>query len=272
MPVTGTSSGGAGSDLSLTTIRSEVQTELGGDRISVELPNNSIDKAISDAVRVYNNFRPFRLWRRLNATPRKHKYDVTEMGIQNIVRVNFVESFFVDNRGVNATRNPFTLDYYAHSAWDQITTGPDGQMIGEYAHLLAYNEEVRQVTSAEDEWESQWEQNSLFLYVDLSEDHFTGSHTFVAYEATFHYEPDNNTTNGMQLIPQNDVDIMYDLITGESMRILGRIRDKYKGVIGPDGSAIRMDGEDMKREGKERYDQGMEKLRARRRPLGPVIG
>lgn len=279
MPVQGTPltpSGGpfnqAGNALFVSNIREEVRTELGEDCVDVELSDQQIDKAIKDAIRVYNLHRPRRNWRMLDASPEKNRYDVTETGIQNIVRVGLVDRFHVERNNISATRNPFVLETYAFAGGDYYMGGFDdhGSMIGEYAHILAYNEEVRRVTSSQNEWAVEWRDDRLILWLDLSKDRLSPFRTAVSYEATFGYEPDNNATNGMQFIPAYDVDAVYDMITGRAMQILGRIRDKYKGVIGPDGSAIRLDGEAMKREGQERFTQGRDALKKRRRPLGPI--
>jgi hypothetical protein len=76
---------------------------------------------------------------------------------------------------------------------------------------------------------------------------------------------------GLGTIPEGDVDWMQDFAVARAKQILTRIRGKFSGIEGPDGSMNEIDFQALAEEGRTDEKDLMDELKRRRRPLAPVI-
>lgn len=241
---------------SVADLRSEILTELGGNSVDVELVAADLDKAIKDALRTYNHYRPHHKWKAIDVSPSKHKYDVTEPGIIGVWHVSFLTHRY-DTEAIRD--NPFYANYYAD-------IGSGNQTWGDYAQILQYNQTSRRTSSADNEWTTQWEGETLYLYINVP---FTPEQVAYRYTVGFTFNNDSNT--GLQLIPEDDAQLFLDYAVARAKVILSRARGKWQGVIGPGGSVVQNDWQQLNREGREDRDKLEKEFQARRRPLPPVM-
>ena len=253
--------------LEVAEIRDEVRTELGSCMndgawgIVVELEDEHIDNALKRALRVYNRNRPVHGNKVLAVTEGQKKYGPINDAIPGFTGVTSV-SFVDPDRLATSDIDPFEpLLVYSSTG---LSTG--GDTIGEWMQRLQYNEQARRVTSSDPEWKGQWEGRSYYLYVDVHSEYLC------SFEYTFHVTPDNNVDTGVQLIPDGDADWVLDYTTARCKQILSRIRGKFQGIPGPDGSETPVDWSELMTEGREDQERLEEEIRKRRRPLPPVLG
>ena len=246
----------------LSDARSEIETMLGGSSVAVELNPTDLNKCLKDALREYNHNRPLRLWRSVDVTSAKDKYDVTENGIMGLLRVDFVQS---DLGLQKYYEDPFYLDAFSTKS---NTVGGAFNTVGDYHQSLSYRENAREIMSAENEWTQQWEGDKLYLYVSAP-----FSPRYVAYQAAFGYAFDEtDTTRGIQLLPQDDAQWVIDYATAKAKQILARVRGKFQGVVDPNGSMQQLDSQQLQREAKEEMKELKQQIKRRQRPLPPIIG
>jgi len=253
----------------LKNLSEEVAIALGVSGVEVELTEQDIERALRTALRLYNRARPGRRKTAITLTTAQKKYllDPTTdefKGIQGVVSVETVRSRITD--GID----PF--DPLSVIGPGGIHTGID--TFADYDQKLHYIEAARRVASSEFEWTFQWEPDPTdtnilkpYLYADVP----ATLPLFSSLLYTFHYTPNGAEITGLQNIPDGDMDWFVNYVTAFAKTILGRIRGKFKGIPGPDGSDLAVDYDDLTTEGREDLKELTEEIKKRRRPLTPEI-
>lgn len=250
------------SDLTLENIRHEVEVELGGSAIAVELDEQDFVKCTKDAVRHYSRACPQRHTKAVTISRATKRYQLASAdhpGLLGVVQVSFVSP-----DSLAGDFDPFLPE-------NRVTAGLStlgGETFGELAYRRAYAEDASRVISSEPEWHAQWEEDGEhYLYIDVSLDGVYCSYTWTSY-----YTPDEHSVTGMQWIPVGDVQWILDFTAARARQVLARVRGKFQGVPTPDGGQDPLDYDAMASEGRERETELLEELQKRRRPLPPVIG
>ena len=253
--------------LVLAEIRQQVRTEFGSCLndgawgITVELEDEHIDNALKRAIRIYNRNRPVHGHAALAVTEGQKKYgpvNTAIKGLQGVLSVSFVDPDAIASTDID----PFE-PFLVYSATG-LSAG--GDTIGDWVQRLQYNEQARRVTSSEPEWKGQWEGLDYYLYIDIH------SSYLCSFEYTRHVTPDDNADTGMRHIPDGDTDWIINYTAAHAKQILSRIRGKFQGIPGPDGGESPVDWSELMTEGREDAERLEEEIKARRRPLPPVIG
>lgn len=249
----------------------EVRTALGDSGVEVELTEKDIERCLRDALRYYNRNRPGRRKLAIGVTATTKRYPLdpaTFAGIQGIVGFECVRSRITD--GID----PF--DPLSVIGPGGVHTGID--TFGDYDQKLNYIERARRIASSEVEWRFQWEPAQPGPVVDgevdvpvLYADIPATLPMECSIEYTYHFTMNDAAHTGMQNIPDGDTDWFIDYATAFAKTILSQIRGKFKGIVGPDGSEMSVDYDDLKSEGREDIRQLKEDMKKRRRPLLPEI-
>lgn len=252
-------------------VAEEVVTALGASGLDVELVEKDVERALRDALRLYNRNRPGRHTKALAVTSAQKRYILPQtaagfLGIQGVTDVETVTPRVTD--GID----PF--DPLSVIGPGGISTGID--TFGDYDQKLHYIEQARRIASSEFEWKFQWEPNPLgvpvnvlvpVLYVDVP----ATTPLLCSVTYTIHYTFNGVAITGLQNIPDGDTDWFIDWCTAFCKTILSRIRGKFKGITGPDGSDQPVDYDDLMTEGREELTRLREAITKRRRPLPPVL-
>lgn len=255
----------------LKNVGEEITVALGASGVEVELTEKDIERCLRDALRLYNRTRPGRRKQAIVVTSAQKRYPLDPasfVGIQGLVGFECVRERVTD--GID----PF--DPLSVIGPGGVHTGID--TFGDYDQKLYYIERARRISSSEVEWRFQWEPaqpgpavagepDVPVLYADLP----VTTPQFCALEYTYHFTMDNAAHTGLQNIPDGDTDWFIDYATAFAKTILGQIRGKFKGLMGPDGSEQSVDYDELKTEGREDLKDLREAIKKRRRPLVPEI-
>lgn len=234
--------------------------DSGGKGVQVETDDEDVKSCISEAIGEYNRYRPQHADATLPISSEVKKHGpIAHEGVVGITRLEFVrESIHTGDI------DPF--DPYSHV--HGISMG-HGETYGSYAQQLQSQEEARQITSSEPEWHTQWERDgSLYIYTDVP----PGADYLCSYTYSWHVTADNDANTGMQFIPDGDVDWVLKYVTALVKEILAKIRGKFHGITGPDGSAEDVDYSELADEGKTEKEALIEDLKLRAPPILPVLG
>lgn len=245
--------------LTQTEIRDEIQSRLGGSRLTLELDQKDFDIATKEAVRIYSRHVPFQRWRRLDATASQKRYvlaTVDHPGMAGVLDVQFI----------TRRTDPTQIDPF--NPFDTVIGGLQvgDETFGDVEQRRAYTEDASRIVSAEPEWRYERELGEHVLYVDV-----VRVPTQVSYLWVGHFTSDADASTGMQLVPDADTDWVLDYVEARMMVTLGRVRRKFGGIPNPDGGVDEIDGQQFVDEGQQKIELLAEEIRQRRFPLPPAI-
>lgn len=246
------------SHLTLEYVIDEVRTNLGSSGIEVEVEESDIQKGLIQALRAFNRNTPRRTKTKIAVTQAQKKYAITHPGLLGITHVEFVDPIVADK----GTLDPF--DPYSVIHDTGLLTG--GETVGQYDQALQYQEQFRNVTSAENEWFVQWEDEQYYLYIDIRR------HMYCSYTYTWKVTPDDSPATGLRHVGEGEIGWICDYTTARAKLILYRIRGKFQGITGPDGGEQPIDWSELRDEGREDTKDLTEEIEKRRRPLEPLLG
>lgn len=243
--------------LTPTQIATFVGRKLGESGVQIELVPEDITECLKEAIRTYNRNRPGHGRSALSVVADQTKYAINHPGIQGIVNVDFVDPRRQTTEGLDVF-DPWTT-------YSRTDLGLGADTFAEHDQRLNYREQARRIVSAECEWQQAWEGSTLYLYVSVSYPNLC------SYEYSFHFTPDNAADTGMQLIPDGDTDWIMDMTLALAKGPLSKIRGKYTGLTGPDGTDLPIDWDTLREEGATAEERLREDIKGRRRPILPVI-
>ena len=246
-------------------IKKRIETRLGASGVFIELEDDDINESISQAIELYNQIRPAKRRAGVQTSTQQSRYVIVDAqgatsfpGIAGIVDVQFIT-----RRTQPAQVDPF--DPF-DTALAGVTLGSgSGETYGEIAQRLMYSEDAARIVDSDPDWESLWEGPELILYLSIPR-----AHIEVGMEYSVYYAPDENVNNGMQLIPNGDVEILLRYMTAVAKVILGRVRVKHGGTVNPEGGVDEIDGGALLQEGSEDMNTIREEMEKRRAPLAPT--
>jgi len=246
-------------------IKKRIETRLGSSGVLIELEDDDIKEVILDAIELYNQIRPAKRRAGIQTSTQQSRYVIVDVnGATNFPGIaGIVDVQFITRRTQPAQVDPF--DPF-DTALAGVTLGSgSGETYGEIAQRLMYSEDAARIVDSEPEWESMWEGAELILYLAIPR-----SHIQAGMEYSVYYAADNNTDNGMQLIPNGDVEILIRYMTAVAKTILGRVRVKHGGTVNPEGGVDEIDGAALLQEGSEEVNSIREEMERRRAPLAPT--
>lgn len=127
-----------------------------------------------------------------------------------------------------------------------------------------------------DEVDQQWDlvdpafsfEKRLFLYIDTPMNRFFQ----VSYIYTIALTPDDTRETGLIHIPVEFEELILRTVLGYAKFMLSHIRDKFKGIPGPDGSPLEMDGSDINSEALQELDECRMEFKSRSLQVPPLYG
>jgi len=248
-------------DLNPRNIQQEVQSLLGGSQVAVELQDSDYVKATKDAIREYNRTVPQHGRYALPVSASQQKYPIVQPGLIGVVYVDFTGNGI--QFGASTEFGP------PFSNVSPTGLGIAGATFGEVDNAFSYAKQTQQIASAEPEYHQQWEGENYYLYIYVPT---TLGTVNCSYEFTWAISPDNNSSTGMQLISQSDVQWVMDYIACRCKQILARMRDKFRGIPNAQGGSDQTDAANLLAEAQEEERELKRLLGGRRRALPPVTG
>lgn len=249
--------------LTAANLLSEVRIALGSEHIDVEVKQADVDKAMQDALRLFNLYLPRHGMAALSVSTSTVKYQIDQRGLQGVVNVSFVSSV-----RPSSPQDPFSM---------KVPFGVGTDTAGEIQQIATYTELAREVVSGELEWHGDWEADgNYYLYISLP----TGTAYLCSYEYVWGIEPEYVPAEdddegygdyGLKHIPDPEVGWFVEYVTALVTYRLGRKLSKFGGVPSPEGGAEPMDGSELRSEGTAELERLREAIKARRRPLPPVV-
>jgi hypothetical protein len=243
--------------LTVAEITSETETSLGGGNINVELKAADYTKAIKDALRVYNRYRPQRSVYSLAVTPATKKYLIDQTNVQGVINVSLL---------------PSSPPAGVVDVFDYGRTGLSiaGDMPSEINQQLGYQEDTRKIMSTDPDWKASWEGSSYYLYIDIRVP-CDCTVTYIWHLSTADADLDDSSV-GLPMVRDSDVEWFLAFVLAKCKQILGRVLRKFGGVATSDGGTDQVDGDTLTAEGKEEEANLMITIKKRRATLPPTVG
>lgn len=246
--------------LTVVNVREEVRRTLGVSGVQVELSDDDILLVLRQALRKVNLHRPGRGVVKLQVSAGVKRYQLSPLpaGLKGVRRVSFLEE--------PTSSSP--IDPFDPRTYMPAPTTLVGRLTpGDFAQEHYYREESRRVMSLDPVSRWQWEGDNFYIYIDVP----AGPAYMVSVEYVFHYVDQVGVVNGMDKIPDVDADWVLALCVARAKQILGRVRGKFGGIADDQGSVTEVDGSTLITEGKEEEAELLTAIKARRRPLLPVV-
>ena len=248
--------------LTLDYVTDEIGIRLGGTGVMVELTEKDILSCLSSAITLYNRFLPQRAKASINVNSTQKKYLVEHPNLLGIVDVSFVDKL---REGISV--DPFDPLSYLGGA--EMTRA--GDTFGQLDFRLQYLEDSRRITGADPDWTSDYERDeegnpAYYLYVDIRRP------MLCSYTFTWRVSCDDDPMTGLRWIPEGSIEWVLDYTLARAKIILSRIRGKFGGITGPDGSDQTIDAQELASEGREEETKLKEEIELWRRPLAPELG
>lgn len=222
---------------------------LGEPVIEVELEDETIDEIITQALGIYGTYKPAEKVGTINVISGQQKYTLTAAEVGK----GIIEVFRPD-----LMRSAVSLDQFDVFNYHTFLPNLDP---GDYYMERVWWKEVRMSSGSDDDW-----------LLDFNPD--DGTATFYvnpipseSYTLNYIYVVDPTLTQ----VPASDDDFMKDYILAMCKIVVGEIRSKFQGVEGAE-SAINMNGEALKAEGKEERANFEEYLANRGQIVPPIRG
>lgn len=224
----------------LQSIRDCVLTKLGASDVVVELLTGDIDTAITEALSKFDARIPGVRHAPLSIVVPTRRYVISHRNLIDVVDlVIFPESSFLGGWTIGGEPLPIV----------QGTTLSEIP-VGELTQLSMRFRELKKILSENIIWEGHWDfnqttgQQEYALYIDLPEQSI--SEYKCSYIYAWNHDADDNLEVGLPTIvnPQYQHWI-EDCSLAICKEILGRIRDKFKGLPSSDGFDMQMDGTDL---------------------------
>lgn len=249
-------------DLSEENILAETYLVLGGSAVEVELGSADVKLCAKRALREYNRYIPKRGRAKLVVTTSQKRYRVDQL-YPNLIGV--VDADFITRRVPTVGIDPF--DPYATSLSGLIY---GGETFGDVMQRSVYAQDAQRIISAEPEWHGQWEDvggtSQYALYVDVARDSIEMGYTYLTK-----YADTDHPTTGRLAIPASDVKWVLDYTAALAQRILGRVRGKHGGIVGPEGNTDPTDSDSLLQEAAADLEALIADIKMRRPPGVPVI-
>jgi hypothetical protein len=222
---------------------------LGEPTIKVELDDEQIDEFIDQALGIYGTYKPVEKLGTINVIAGQQKYDLTASQVGK----GIVEVFKPD-----LLRQPISLDQF--DVFKYHTHLPNLDPADYYMERVWWKE-VRRSAGSDDDWFLDYDNDdgTASLYINpIPSESFTLSYIYVV---------DPTLTQ----VPQSDDDLLKDYVLAMCKETVGEIRSKFKGVDGAE-SAINLNGEELKSEGREERTKIDEYLENRGQVVAPIRG
>jgi hypothetical protein len=235
--------------LTTATIIKYVKHSLGSPTIMVEIDDEAIESMIAQALGIYGTYKPVEKIGSVNVIAGTQQYSLTASQIGK----GIIEHFRPD-----LLRGAITLDEF--DVFKHHTHVPNLDP-GDYYLERIWWKEVRASSGSDDDFIVNIDptDGSATVYVNPIPSE--------SYKLVYVYVVDPTLTE----VPASDDDWMKDYVLAMCMEVLGRIRSKFRGVVGAE-SSLDMDGDELKAKGAEMRTTMEEYLSDRGQIVAPIRG
>lgn len=227
-----------------------VKVMLGSPVVSVELHPDQINWAITQALGIYGTYKPVEKVATFPVIASQEKYTFTA---EQVAR-GIIDVALPDPLRYSVSINRF--DEFSYFLGRQALVSP-----GDFLLEKTWWESVKSIAGTDDDWEYIHNPTTgggdLYLSPPPAES-VTGMYIYVV-------DPT------LPEVPSTDDDWINDYVLAICMEILGRIRNKFDDVQGAE-SSMRMDGQQLREEGKAYRTDLEEYLTGRGQIIPPIIG
>jgi len=198
------------------------------------------------------------------------QWEVDQAGIVTLESFTgtFLPQMFVEGSGSGATAS-----ISAVNGLDLILQGVIGTFLpGEtITGETTFNGETTVATGEICKFVSSGSTRVHAVYIDLPSHFLEDSQWKVSMEFVFKYGATDDKFNGLLAIPDAHQSWVKNYTLALTKQGLGRIRDKFKGIQGPDGTTLEMDGFDLISESTTEILDLRARLDAMKRPVDIII-
>ncbi len=209
--------------LTVASVKSYVRLMLGLPVVSVELNDEQLEAIANEALKNYSDVKPIFKYGFVNIATGQQMYTLTTYGR------GIIEVFREDPLRMSVELNEF--DIFRYNQFQALRTNP-----GDYYMTRLWRDEVKRAVGADDDWDFDPQTGKLFISQPPT----------TAANLVYVYTVDPTFTE----VPGVDDDWIEHYSLALAKIILGRIRNKYQGIPGAEGT-ITMDGAELLAEGKE---------------------
>lgn len=239
-------------------MKSLIDSKLGASGRAVELREEDYATAVSAALKMLARWHPMISFKVIPISTGVQKYD---LGVPNVLGVRDLTFF---NNGGRFTAYPY----------------PDASV----DHILILSQLKMQEKAYGDlpQWEFQMEAigdadtavETGFIYIYMNSDSFLDRAgripTHISVEYLSYIEYSDSKTVGLPRLRYDWQEWVDKYAVAEAKKILGGIRDKFKGIPGPDGNALSINGESLIEQGEREITALTEDISQRARQL-PIL-
>lgn len=236
-------------------LKGEIESELGLSGRAVELRDPDYQRAIKAALQKLAKAHPQVDHTVLPITVSVQKYLVD---VPNLLMVRDVTFF---NNGGRMVFFPYPDPSVDH----RLIMSEMKVMQKEYGTLPNWDFNIEATGTAGSETEKG------YLYIYFNSDSFIDRSgrlpNYVSIEYLWHLEPTNDKKKGLPRLRYDWEEWVTDYATARAKKILGGIRNKFKGIPGPDGQLLGIDGDQLINDAKEEMKALEADLHERQRQL-----
>lgn len=247
-----------------------LQVQLGGGKVVIELDQEHLETAFSDAIRWYISRKGIKRRAVVNIVPGVVDYEVPE-DCDIVLEVIF-PGRHIDIIGA--------VNPYAFVDVDQIPTAmssvtgvPGGSFYGTFKLVLQHAETARRIMGAEPAWEYDHASRAVHVYPNSQR-----SGAMVAYYISTTLNADDPTLpattpiNDFRRLAYRDRDIILRYAHAKTKWMLSRVRGKYTDGMPSAGGSKNMDGDTLLGEAQGEIEAMNEEIKALSEPVPFITG
>lgn len=248
------------SKLTVDSVVAEIGRRLGCSGRDLELNRSDFLQALSDATRIYNEYRPRHGRTSMRVSSSVRRYTLSRPGL---VRVYDVQALFSEVQ-IGDPFDPYlVLSPTSFAALAQTT----GQIMLEGAYI----KDTRKVLSVDLSWHSQNEMSGpnqvVAVYIQAPAN---VSRVGVGY--TWHVTDSDDPSTGLGWVDPDDHGWFVDVAVARAKQVLGLVLRKFGGQTNSEGGFDPNDGEALVSEGRDDEDKLRERIKRKRMIMPPSIG
>lgn len=262
--------------LTLQELRCYVRRRLGGSAVNIELTDEDIDICIEEGLDEINTRVPGEAYASIDVSPAQQRYIIDQRLLIDVTDLQFLNPRQATG---SLSENPFlniNFNMGGGVPTDLTWVPPtSSNRSSQYTNTIGSQKDAARVFSSTPIWDADWELNETtgereyVLYVHLAE----GYPEFqVSYRYLFERELSDATDRGIPSLTKTLDGWLKKYAAAAAREIVGDIRNKFKGVPGPDTmSSADMDGESQIERSEKKREELIEELKGMQRQLPPVI-
>lgn len=245
--------------LSLPVLRRAIQINLGYGKVELELLIEHLDRAIEAAYECIARYYPMHGWWGFPYSYQVQKYKIPKPNIVGVLNVEF------GNSGSRLEEAPYYLRWV-----DRMMELGDMYDAQKWFNDAIEWEEIPEMNDEDPPQEERW----LYIHSTQSTfiDTFARLPNYASCQFAWHIEATDDSEVGVGRTRPDMVQWVKDYATARARVILGDVRNKFGGIVGPnEGEILPLDGATQVERAEEKIEKLEEDLANRRRQLPMIV-